>query len=178
MSIRLEGLVADATSLDLAAFKRAQGDAFLVRSTSDGELELEPLSELRTSPGRRVGTDLLLPILRGREGDDSCALYWVYPLRGRAGEQREITVGRVASADVCIPDKSVSRLHAAFEPMGDGRYRLVDHDSRNGTFVARRQLDAGKAQVVPSGQTVQFGNVVLAFYHAKELVEFIYKLRG
>ena len=38
--------------------------------------------------------------------------------------------------DVCIPDRSVSRLHAVFTPMGDGRYQLEDKDSRNGTFVA------------------------------------------
>ena len=61
MSVWLEDMLADITSLDLPAFKDLRGEAFLVRSTSDGDLELES-SELRTSPGQRGPTDLILRI--------------------------------------------------------------------------------------------------------------------
>jgi hypothetical protein len=176
MAIELEDLMVDARSLHLGGFKERHGEAFLVRSTSDGEMALDPADDIATSPGRRPPTDLVLPMLRGREGEGARSQHWVYPIRRKTGDG-EITVGRVGTTDICLPDKSISRLHAVFERVADGRYRLFDKNSRNGTFVARRQLEPGSGVVVPPRQTVQFGNVVMSFYHAKELVELIYQLR-
>ena len=45
------------------------------------------------------------------------------------------TVGREAAADVALPHRSVSRLHAEVIPLPDGRVYVTDCASTNGTFV-------------------------------------------
>jgi signal transduction histidine kinase/CheY-like chemotaxis protein len=47
----------------------------------------------------------------------------------------KLTIGRSPSADVWIPDESISREHATITRGPDGTYTLRDLDSRNGTLV-------------------------------------------
>ncbi len=49
-------------------------------------------------------------------------------------ETYEVTFGRSKKADVFIDDEKLSRVHAKITRMGIG-YRLVDLNSRNGTYV-------------------------------------------
>jgi DNA-binding NtrC family response regulator len=49
-------------------------------------------------------------------------------------DRAEVTLGRDASCTVVVDDVAVSRRHARIESFGP-RWRLVDLDSRNGTFV-------------------------------------------
>lgn len=49
-------------------------------------------------------------------------------------EAFEITLGRSKKADIAIDDEKLSRLHAKITRVGMG-YRLVDLNSRNGTYV-------------------------------------------
>lgn len=44
-------------------------------------------------------------------------------------------IGRGSDCDVSIPDNSVSRRHARIEFHADGRFRVTDLGSTNGTFV-------------------------------------------
>ncbi len=46
----------------------------------------------------------------------------------------EMTLGRSRKADICIEDKKLSRIHCKIVRTGVG-YRLVDCNSRNGTYV-------------------------------------------
>lgn len=46
----------------------------------------------------------------------------------------EISMGRSRKADIYIPDDKLSRKHAKISRVGMG-YRLIDLDSRNGTYV-------------------------------------------
>ncbi|MFM8269899.1 MAG: FHA domain-containing protein, partial [Pseudomonadota bacterium] len=46
----------------------------------------------------------------------------------------EMTMGRSRKADIFIPDDKLSRKHAKISRVGQG-YRLIDLDSRNGTYV-------------------------------------------
>lgn len=46
-------------------------------------------------------------------------------------------IGRHADNDIVVDDKSISRRHAELSEIEKGRYRLVDLDSTNGTFVRR-----------------------------------------
>jgi pSer/pThr/pTyr-binding forkhead associated (FHA) protein len=66
------------------------------------------------------------------------------PLDGKTwGFEREITIGRddaVASACITI-DRYISRKHARLFEEVDGRLRLADLASRNGTRVGGRALD-------------------------------------
>ena len=52
-----------------------------------------------------------------------------------------ITIGRAPSATLVIPDAQVSRLHARIDLI-DGTLAVRDLDSRNGTLVNARPIDA------------------------------------
>lgn len=68
-----------------------------------------------------------------------------------------ITIGRGASNDVVIADKRVSRIHCGIS-YKDGHYYLRDCNSRNGTSVNGRVVDA--CQINP-GDRIQIGDVVI-----------------
>jgi len=46
-----------------------------------------------------------------------------------------LRIGRATGSDLQLPQISVSRRHAELEHQADGAWRLVDLDSKNGTFV-------------------------------------------
>lgn len=47
-----------------------------------------------------------------------------------------ITIGRSATNEFVLEDRTVSRKHAEITRLDNGRFRLVDHGSANGTFVS------------------------------------------
>ncbi len=83
-----------------------------------------------------------------------------------AGDGREFplnpgrnTVGR-SSADVLLADATVSRQHAALV-LEDGRCRVEDLGSTNGTKVNGQRLAPNEAHDLRDGDEVKFGNIVL-----------------
>ncbi len=71
--------------------------------------------------------------------------------------QDKALVGREASCDVVVADKSVSRRHACLERRGEG-WAVVDQGSANGTFLDGKPVsDASLRQ----GQELRFGMVSL-----------------
>lgn len=89
-------------------------------------------------------------------------------------ERRALILGRGDEADVVIPCSTISRRHARVfvEPGGEGdRARLVDMDSRNGTFV--NGTPATDAYLEP-GDKIQIGDVLLRFdYLDRRDVDFL-----
>lgn len=67
-----------------------------------------------------------------------------------------VRVGRDAGCDLVIDDASVSRVHAVLSVSG-GRLTVEDRDSKNGTRVESRRIDA--VTVVEPGQRVKFGSI-------------------
>ncbi|MFD6393039.1 FHA domain-containing protein [Nocardia sp. NPDC060259] len=53
-----------------------------------------------------------------------------------------LRIGRAADNDIVVPDLMVSRHHAELQVIAEGRYRVVDLDSHNGTYVNGHQVDA------------------------------------
>lgn len=80
-----------------------------------------------------------------------------------------MTVGRGADADFQISDDGVSRIHLRLERIAKGRMRVIDQDSRNGTFVnGRRVTDA----LLRDGDKVYLGTkVIVRFSYADYLEE-------
>jgi pSer/pThr/pTyr-binding forkhead associated (FHA) protein/tetratricopeptide (TPR) repeat protein len=77
---------------------------------SDTDVELKPLvAKLLFTEGSKKGDELVL-------------------------EAYEVTFGRSKKADVFLDDERLSRVHAKISRVGMG-YRLIDLESRNGTFV-------------------------------------------
>lgn len=73
-----------------------------------------------------------------------------------------ITLGRTETNDLPVDDDSVSRFHAWLE--SDGReWRLVDAESRNGTWLGALKLSPRKPEALPDGGRIRLGNVELVF---------------
>jgi len=70
-----------------------------------------------------------------------------------------LTVGRAATADICLDHPSVSREHAEIRAIGDG-WQLSDHGSKNGTYV-----DGGRisASMLPERAWLRFGDIHCEF---------------
>jgi len=82
----------------------------------------------------------------------------------REGETLDVTgkrfvVGRDPGCDLVLDDPKVSRQHAAFVLVGDGRVLLGDLGSSNGTFVDGKRLKSSRE--LRGGERVRFGATVV-----------------
>ena len=57
-----------------------------------------------------------------------------------------LTIGRDATADICIDATSVSRRHARISPSGSGTFELRDLGSKNGTTVNGSRVESHALQ--------------------------------
>jgi pSer/pThr/pTyr-binding forkhead associated (FHA) protein len=81
------------------------------------------------------------------------------PVRGfRLSRRKPLTIGREASNDIVLTDRSVSGHHAVIRLM-QGEWVLVDLDSRNGTYVNGSAIAAETS--ISENDIVQFGAVRL-----------------
>ncbi|MBW2731276.1 MAG: sigma 54-interacting transcriptional regulator [Deltaproteobacteria bacterium] len=80
----------------------------------------------------------------------------VVPLAPRA----RIVVGRVAEADISIPDPTLSRQHARIECVGDDLW-VEDLGSSNGTLVNGSLIDRHR---LSPGDEIHLGNVTIAVH--------------
>lgn len=55
--------------------------------------------------------------------------------------ERELVIGRDNDCDITISDRQVSRFHAKIEPIEDSQVRIVDLDSKNGTYVNGERIN-------------------------------------
>jgi ABC-type multidrug transport system ATPase subunit/pSer/pThr/pTyr-binding forkhead associated (FHA) protein len=60
--------------------------------------------------------------------------------RNEVLDKDEVVLGRGLDVDLHIADRRVGRRHAAFKRMEDGRYKLVDLGSYNGTYVGGERV--------------------------------------
>jgi diguanylate cyclase (GGDEF)-like protein len=70
-----------------------------------------------------------------------------------------VLLGRDVKCDICIEDPSVSRVHARFQPDGEG-FVVCDLQSTNGTSVNRVAVRQCKLK---DGDDVRFGNCIYRF---------------
>ena len=92
------------------------------------------------------------PVLRIVASPDQAQLGAAFPLT-----ERTFLFGRSREADNRIGDHRMSRLHARFTPMPDGRYAVEDLETTNGTFLDGRRVYGRQAldgHVVSMGDTL------------------------
>ena len=52
-----------------------------------------------------------------------------------------ISVGRVNNSKICLPDNSISKMHASFKLNISGEWQIIDVESENGTWVNGKNLN-------------------------------------
>lgn len=82
--------------------------------------------------------------------------------------QAEMTIGRDPTADISVSDQSISRKHAKVEKK-DGKVRLTDLGSSNGTFVNDKKVNSGESVFLAKEDMVKVGNSIFKFLPAGEL---------
>ncbi|MGK4009182.1 ATP-binding protein [Sorangium sp. So ce1036] len=70
-----------------------------------------------------------------------------------------VTIGRAEDQTICIPHRSLSRSQARIE-RSEGRYFLVDQQSKNGTFVNGMRIQRKELR---GGDTITLGELDLLF---------------
>ena len=70
-----------------------------------------------------------------------------------------VTIGRDEECDLTLEDPEVSRRHATIELLADGRARITDLDSGNGTFVNGRRIRSPVA--LEGGEELRLGDTTL-----------------
>ena len=74
------------------------------------------------------------------------------------------TVGRSDTADICIPEPTISGHHCTFIKDEEGNYFLKDEGSTNGTRINGEKLEETDDPVkLNNGDLLQFGNIEVLF---------------
>lgn len=154
--VRVAKMLVDDVALDDVAFKARWGEAFLLVETA---LQATPFDVDGTLPGEEQTTTTPKQAASPRDVVDAI----VFLVRRKSGaEHKRATVGRTPATDLVMNDRSVSKLHAFLEPQTDGRLRVQDAGSKNGTWVNGERLRAPPAAAtmfVEPGDVVMFGTV-------------------
>ena len=72
-------------------------------------------------------------------------------------QSNRVLVGQGTSCDMRLTDPKVSRRHAAFD-VGELGLRIIDLESRNGTFVSGVRVDGATLE---GGEMIRIGNSML-----------------
>lgn len=91
--------------------------------------------------------------------DSSAPLFGSFPIG-----QLPCRIGRGETADVRLPNETVSTHHALIQPLDDG-LAVGDLGSRNGTFVNGRRIN--ECFPIAVGDLLQFGNMLLELQYAQ-----------
>lgn len=70
----------------------------------------------------------------------------------------KVLLGRSKSADLVLPDPSVSHVHASIRQRGS-EYIVLDEGSTNGTHVGPVRLSEGTPRVLKSGDLIRLGRI-------------------
>jgi hypothetical protein len=101
--------------------------------------------------------------------------HWVIAVKKpatSAGQDR-IFLGRAESNDICVPHKTVSKLHSYFQRDLDNanKWFVVDTGSANGTKHNGMRIPPRAKVVLVDGDTIVFGRCVFQFFTARSLHE-------
>ncbi len=81
-------------------------------------------------------------------------------------QDHPLVLGRGEECEVPINHPSVSRVHAEIQPLGDGRYEIVDRGSANGVRVNGVELPR---TLLDARDVIELGDVILKFIPAGDI---------
>jgi pSer/pThr/pTyr-binding forkhead associated (FHA) protein len=87
----------------------------------------------------------------------------VVPLARPDGAFGDVIVGRGETAHVSLDTGTITTYHAAFRPLLDGTWQIIDRDSTSGTVVNGARLEAGVPCLLVEGSIIRLGTRKFAF---------------
>lgn len=81
------------------------------------------------------------------------------PEQTRNVAQDQLILGRLPECDVYLPYSEISRRHCQFRRIAEGKWRVEDLGSTNGTLVNQVRIE--KPKLIKDGDIVQLGNVTI-----------------
>lgn len=69
-----------------------------------------------------------------------------------------ISVGRTTNNKICLPDNSISKMHASLKFTVEDRWTVVDVESENGTRVNGKPIEQKKPVVLANGDGITLGD--------------------
>ena len=76
------------------------------------------------------------------------------PLHGQKWTvDRNLVIGRDSDCDISIMERQISRLHARIEPIKEYQVRIVDLESKNGTYVNGERIVG--SQILEDGDEIK-----------------------
>jgi pSer/pThr/pTyr-binding forkhead associated (FHA) protein len=161
-------ILADVDARDLAT-----ASTFLVQVPVEAEQEVlsEPIDpDARFELTQKISATRIMHLQRSRQVGDA-RVHVLTP------SKRGITLGRDADlADVILDDPSVSKEHARI--MFDKSWSIVDLETRNGTFLEKRRLEAGLRHPLRPGQGIYLSGYRALFLELDHLVQLVQKVQG
>lgn len=99
--------------------------------------------------------------------------HWVIAVKKppAAPGQDRIFLGRSETNDLCVPHKTVSKLHAYFvrDPSSSGKWQMLDAGSANGTKHNGMRIPARAKVTLVDGDTICFGRCLFQWMSARSL---------
>lgn len=88
-----------------------------------------------------------------------------------------VTIGRTDNNDIVIDDNSVSRFHAYLQKdLRTHQWKLVDAESKNGTWLGSTRLLANHGEPVDDQSRVKVGDIELLFLEPDSFFEYLKRL--
>jgi len=90
-----------------------------------------------------------------------------------------VTVGRTDNNDIIVDDNSISRFHAYFlQDAKTYEWKLVDAESKNGTWVGPLKLKAKQSEPLLDLTRVRFGEIEMVFLLPDSFFTYLQRLMG
>lgn len=84
-----------------------------------------------------------------------------------------ITLGRARGNDLVLPHGTISKVHAYFAFLNDGRATLTDAGSRNGTRLNGARLKPEHTATLEALDKLTFGSLSTTYYPARNFSDFL-----
>lgn len=148
-------------------FWRRSKNRRTAEKTSENQLSTSTLAEKPTLTGEETDPASFLEAQRGSDSVEA----WLELASGEVMDLRSpFMVGRRASSNYVIDAKEVSREHCMLVRDADGKWRISDLGSVNGTFVNGRKIV--EMILLQDGDRVKIGDEVLVFRQRVKLSDF------
>lgn len=116
----------------------------------------------------------------GTDAEPSISVGHVLPVHKRVGGAfpDRIGVGRAPNVDVRITLSQISKYHAFFSQLPNGRWTLTDAGSRNGSYVQGERLVERVAKELEDNVEIAFGPYRFTFHTAEGFADVVKRRAG